>query len=68
MAVNFEIFSVKFTLVIEFLIHNGRRSVSRIRLLGGFLLANVFGQIDVFFPSSNKVGLFFFQQRKLLLE
>ena len=38
-----------FTLVIEFHIHNGRRSVNRICREVGFLLANLFVQIDDFF-------------------
>ena len=38
----------KVTLVIEFQIHNGRSSVSRILRQSGFPLANLFGWIDVF--------------------
>ena len=38
MAVNFEICSAKFTLVIGFQISNGRHSFSRIRRKGGFPL------------------------------
>ena len=48
MAVNFEIRSVKFRLVIESLIHNGRRLVSTIRRIVGFPLGSFFGKIDVF--------------------
>ena len=48
LAVHFDIYGVKFMLVIEFLIHNGRRSVSRIRRLAGFPLESLFWRIDVF--------------------
>ena len=55
LAAKFEICSVEFTLVIQFQIHNRRRSVSRTRHLGGFPLANLFGRIDVFFSSNKKM-------------
>ena len=45
MAANFQICSVKFLLLIQFWIHNGRR----IRCKGGFPLANLFGWIKKYF-------------------
>ena len=69
LAANFEICSVKITLVIKSQIYNGRRLVSRIRRQGGFPLANLFGLIAAFFLFEQlKVGLLVFQQRKVLLE
>ena len=67
MATDFEICRANFTLVVEFHIDIGRRSISNIRRKDDFALTNLFRRIDVFFSSNNKGRTSCFSTKKALL-
>ena len=54
-----------FTLRIKFKIENGRRSVSRIRCINDFPLANLFVRIDAFSFRTAKGKILYFLAKKI---